>query len=154
MEIKNLLVHPAEQQDKKLSDFSDAFRQLLSELGKQNIPEPIISSINNDIDAIHAFSGSAGEMLKFFRKKQSTLLKKLEKELKIVPKNYYRNLWLALGMSAFGLPLGVALGISLGNIALLGLGLPIGLAIGIALGTSLDEKAKKEGRQLDWVVKY
>lgn len=57
-----------------------------------------------------------------------------------------------VGMSAFGLPLGAALGLMVDNMALLALGLPIGLAIGVALGTSLDMKAKKEGRQLDFNV--
>jgi hypothetical protein len=31
----------------------------------------------------------------------------------------------------------------------LSIGLPIGLGIGIAIGTSMDQKALKEGRQLD-----
>ncbi|MBK8045016.1 MAG: hypothetical protein IPK21_21620 [Haliscomenobacter sp.] len=56
---------------------------------------------------------------------------------------------MSLGMAAFGLPIGVAFGMSLGNIGLLGSGLPIGLAIGVALGSGLDKKAFKEGKQLD-----
>ena len=79
-------------------------------------------------------------------------MKKLEKEHKLVPKNYYRNLWLPLGMSAFGLPIGVAFGLLVDNIALLSIGLPIGLAIGVALGISLDQKAAKAGKQLDFEV--
>jgi hypothetical protein len=53
-------------------------------------------------------------------------------------------------MSAFGLPLGVAFGAALGNMAFLGIGLPIGMSIGIALGNGMDTKAKNEGRQLEW----
>jgi hypothetical protein len=56
-------------------------------------------------------------------------------------------------MTSFGLPLGVAFGISIGNIGLLGLGLPIGMAIGLAVGTSMDKKAAAEGRQLAFEVK-
>jgi hypothetical protein len=52
-------------------------------------------------------------------------------------------------MSIFGAPIGVALGISLGSMAFLGLGLPIGMIVGIAVGTNMDRKAKAEGRQLD-----
>lgn len=78
----------------------------------------------------------------------SSLLKLLEKELKLVPKDHYRTRWMVVGMSAFGLPFGVVFGTSLGNMAYLGLGLPIGMGIGIAIGASMDEKAKKEGRQL------
>jgi hypothetical protein len=153
MPINNLLLNPAFSQDKKLSDKATNFQQLISELNKKEIPEPIAKSINSDIDVLNGFSGSAREMLSLFRKKQASILKTLEKELKLVPKNHYRNLWLALGMSAFGLPLGVAFGISMGNLGLLGIGLPIGLGIGVALGTSLDKKAKAAGKQLDVEMK-
>jgi len=57
-----------------------------------------------------------------------------------------------LGMSSFGIPLGVAFGFSVGNLALLGIGIPIGMAIGIGFGTYLDKKAKEEGRQLQYKV--
>jgi hypothetical protein len=57
-------------------------------------------------------------------------------------------------MSAFGLPLGAAIGLSVENIGLLGIGLPIGMGIGFVFGSSLDQKALKEGRQLDFEVKY
>ena len=53
------------------------------------------------------------------------------------------------GMSAFGLPLGIVFGASMGNTGLLGIGLPIGMVIGIAVGASMDTKAAKEGRQLN-----
>jgi hypothetical protein len=36
--------------------------------------------------------------------------------------------------------------------ALLAIGIPFGLGIGVALGNSLDLKAKKERRQLDFVM--
>jgi hypothetical protein len=154
MPINNLLLNPAFSQDKKLSDKASNFQQLIDELNKKDIPEPIATSINSDIDALNGFSGSTREMLSLFRKKQASILKTLEKELKLVPKNHYRNLWLALGMSAFGIPLGVAFGISMGNLGLLGIGLPIGLGIGVALGTSLDKKAKDSGKQLDVEMKF
>jgi hypothetical protein len=57
-------------------------------------------------------------------------------------------------MSAIGLPLGVAFGVSVGNLGLLGLGLPIGMAIGIAIGTAMDKKALQEGRQLNVEIKH
>lgn len=57
------------------------------------------------------------------------------------------------GFTAFGLPIGVAFGLSLGNIGLLGLGLPIGMAIGFAIGSLLDKKAFTEGRQLNIEIK-
>jgi hypothetical protein len=82
------------------------------------------------------------------------IFKLVEKELKLVTKNHYRRLWMVLGMTIFGVLLGVAFGASLGNMAFLGLGLPIGMAIGIGVGTVMDKKAATEGRQLDVDLKY
>ena len=73
--------------------------------------------------------------------------------MKLVPKFYYRNLWMVLGMSAFGIPLGVAFSMSIKNMAFIGIGLPIGMAIGMIVGTNMDKKAFDEGRQLDVVLK-
>ena len=87
-------------------------------------------------------------------KKQTKIIKSLEKEFKIVTKNYYRKVWVALGMAAFGIPLGVVFGAILGNMAFLGIGLPIGMVIGIAVGSGLDKKALDENRQLDVELKY
>jgi hypothetical protein len=56
-------------------------------------------------------------------------------------------------MNAVGLPIGAALGISLNNIALLGIGLPIGMIYGYFVGKRLDKKAQTEGRQLDIELK-
>jgi hypothetical protein len=61
---------------------------------------------------------------------------------------------MAIGMSAFGIPLGVAFGTSLGNMGLLGIGIPIGMVIGMAIGSGMDKKAFEEGRQLDLEMKY
>lgn len=93
-------------------------------------------------------------MRKQIRKIQSGILKLIEKELKLVTKNHYRNTWLALGMAAFGIPLGVAFGTSLGNIAFIGIGLPNGLTVGIAVGTGMDKKAFEEGKQMDLEIKH
>jgi drug/metabolite transporter (DMT)-like permease len=88
------------------------------------------------------------------KKTQTQIIKLIEKKHKLVTKNHYRNTWLAIGMAVFGIPLGVAFGTSLGNMALLGIGLPIGMAIGMGVGTGMDKKALEEGRQLDLEIKY
>lgn len=87
------------------------------------------------------------------KKKENNILRYLEKKHKVVPIHYYRKLWLVLGMTSFGLPIGVAIGMSVGNIGLLGVGLPIGMAIGFAVGARLDKKALEEGRQLPLEIK-
>ena len=56
---------------------------------------------------------------------------------------------MAIGMVAFGLPMGVAFGAALGNMAFLAIGMPVGLAIGLAMGSGMDAKAAEEGRQLN-----
>lgn len=134
-----------ERQNKKRNCFSS----LISELRKRPLSEKEVEAINNEIKNINASTGTEKDFMKKLAKSQATILKVIEKESKLVVKNHYRNLWLVLGMSAFGIPIGVAFGISIGNLGLLGLGFPIGMGIGVAVGTSLDNKAAKEGRQLD-----
>ena len=129
------------------------FEKLLVELRKRELPVGLVVSINRDIEDLNSISGSGDELRKVIRKKQTRIIKLLEKELKLVPKNYYRNLWLVVGMAGFGIPIGVALGASQGNMANFGLGFPIGLAIGIAVGSGMDKKAFKEGRQIDLEIK-
>jgi len=139
--------------DDKLFKSYNQFVELLNELKKRELSEDLIKSVNLSVDKINSSTLKGKQLMKFIKKEQSSILKQIEKERKIVPKNYYRNLWLALGMSAFGLPIGVALGLSVGNIGLLAIGLPIGMAIGLAFGSSLDKKAFNEGRQLDIEIK-
>ena len=128
--------------------------ELLKELKKKQLPHKIIESVNQDIEEINSTSLTDNELRKLVKQKQTRIIKLVEKELKIVPKNYYRNLWLVVGMSAFGLPIGVVFGLSIGNMGLLALGLPIGMAIGIVVGSGMDKKASVEGRQLDVEIKY
>jgi hypothetical protein len=109
-----------------------------------------LQKINEIIGGINVFSGTDQELIKAIKAGQSIFIKLLEKELKIVPQNHYQMQWMVLGMSVFGLLLGVAFGAAMGNMGLLGIGLPIGMAIGIAVGKGMDTKAKNEGRQLDW----
>jgi len=149
MEILDLNKRPEMVQDKKLMKVYIQFDQLLSVLKKKDLPVDIITAINNDIEQLNAISDTEKTLRKKVSKAQRNLIHLLEKELKLVVKNHYRNLWLALGMSAFGVPLGVAFGAVLDNMGLLGIGLPIGMAIGMAIGTTMDKKAFEEGRQLD-----
>lgn len=132
----------------KLKQLYLKFDAMLTELRKRDLPESIVTSINNHIEELNLNSES-GVLIKMFKQKQSKILKLLEQKLKLVPKNYYRNIWMATGMAAFGLPIGVVFGTILGNIGLIGIGLPLGLVFGMALGAGMDKKAFEEGRQLD-----
>ena len=154
MEIKELKKRPSIDQNKKLISAYSQFDKLLNELKKKKLPEEIVKFINKGVEQINSVLVSEKELRKQIRKIQSGILKLIEKELKLVTKNHYRNTWLALGMAAFGIPLGVAFGMSLRNLAFLGIGLSIGLAIGIAVGTGMDKKAFEEGRQMDLEIKH
>ncbi|UJP65106.1 hypothetical protein [Mongoliitalea daihaiensis] len=129
------------------------FSELLKELKTRDLTENLISLINLSVDKINASTTESKQLKKLIKQEQNLILKQLEKEMKVVPINYYRNLWLVLGMTTFGLPMGVSIGLSLGNIGLLGIGLPIGMVIGMAVGSNIDKKALKEGRQLNFEVK-
>jgi len=154
MKIMELLQNSDIEKNVDRKDIYFQFEKLLIELRKRELPDGIVISINKDIEELNSTSVSGRELRKKIAKTQNRILNLLEKEVKLVTKNYYQKIWLALGIAAFGVPLGVVLGTSLGNMAFLGIGLPIGLAIGIALGSGMDKKALKEGRQLDIEIKY
>ncbi len=71
-----------------------------------------------------------------------------KKEYNLLPPRYYQNQWMAIGMTAFGLPFGLMFALTLDNMAFLGIGLPIGMSLGIAIGAEKDKKAKAQGLQL------
>ncbi|MGH2623714.1 MAG: hypothetical protein ACRDE7_08615 [Sphingobacterium sp.] len=140
--------------DTKFSNIYSQFGTLLDALAKINLDPLIIKSINQDVEELNQSTFAGNELRKLVKDKQTKILKHLEKEAQIVPQNYYRNLWLPLGMAAFGLPFGTAIGLSMGNMGLLAIGLPFGMTIGIIIGLNLDKKAFAEGRQLAIDIKH
>lgn len=150
MEMETLKNRPEITTDKKLSKKYGAFRSLLTEVGNRDIPTEVLSQINERIQRVNAFHGSLKEFKKVLRKEKSRIITILEKELKIVPKLHYQNTWMAIGMSAFGIPMGAAFGAALDNMAFLAIGIPIGMGVGIAIGAAMDQKAADEGRQLSF----
>lgn len=154
MEINELKKRDGIDSNKKLTDLYVQFGKLLSELRKRDLPDKVVHAINTNIDLIDLASGTEEELIKQLRKTQSDILRLIEKELKLVTKNHYRNIWLALGIAAFGVPLGVVFGLSLGNMGFMGIGIAIGIPVGLAIGTGLDKKAAEEGRQLDVEINH
>ena len=148
MDIGSLHKRPDLNQNEKLKKKFVQFEMLINELNKKELPADLVKSINDQINKVNGIQGSASAVKSQLRKSQSQVLKKVEKELKLVVKNHYRNMWLGVGM-AMGVAIGSAIGSGTGNMSMLALGLPLGMAIGIAYGTSLDKKAQEEGRQLD-----
>lgn len=150
MTLTPLTPRPSADENPKVAKATLNYQSLLDTIAKTTIPVDLSERINQMTDGLNGFIGPDPEWIKAAKASQSVILKTLEKELKIVSKTHYQNQWMMLGMTAFGLPMGVAFGAALGNMAFLGIGLPIGMALGIAVGTSMDTKAKNEGRQLEW----
>ncbi|AWV97883.1 hypothetical protein [Arcticibacterium luteifluviistationis] len=154
MKIKDLLKKPdLEEKSRELKQFIQ-FENLMEELNSRTLSEDTVQIINIEVDGINNSLESGKKLAKQIKTSLSKTINFLEKELKIVTKNHYRNLWLAIGVGAFGVPLGVAFGSVLGNMAFIGIGMPIGMAIGLAIGTQMDKKAAAQGNQLDLEVKF
>lgn len=149
MEIKHLRHREDSASNSKSSNSQIQFTELIGELNNKNLPDETVEIINKHIEELNSSLLSGRGFKRLLIKKQTQITKLLEKNHKLVTKNYYRNLWMVLGMSAIGLPFGA----SIGNMGLLGIGLPIGMVIGLALGSGMDKKASKEGRQLNIELK-
>ena len=149
MEILDIQKKSNIEQDPKLLGKYMKFERLLYEIKQKNIPSIIVDSINQIINDINSYIGSNKGLSKKLNKAQSKILNLIEKELKLVTINHYRNLWMALGIAMYGIPLGVLYGIIFENMAFIGIGLPIGLVVGMAIGMTMDKKARKNGNQLN-----
>ncbi|MDO6437821.1 hypothetical protein Q4534_10400 [Cyclobacterium sp. 1_MG-2023] len=147
MKINQLKSRPEINDNAKLLKVYTQFESLITELEGLSLPDNVVDTINESIEQLNMTSND--RLLKETKKEQSKIIKLIEKQLKIVTINHYRNTWMALGMVVFGLPLGLAFSTSLDNMAFIGIGLPIGMAIGLAVGTGMDKKAQEEGRQLN-----
>ena len=132
----------------KLSKASSNFKEMIVAIEEKSIPESQEKRINEIISGINDFKGPDDALVKTINAGKKGILQILEKELQIVPVGYYQTLWLALGMTIFGIPMGLVFGMALDNLAFLGIGLPIGMTIGIGIGNAKDAEALKQGRQL------
>ena len=138
----------------KASNSYEQLGKLLNALELKNLPTETVDFIEQEVEQLNSIVDIDKYFVKVIKEKENRVIKMVEKKHKIVPRNYYKKLWMILGMSAFGLPMGVAFGLIIGNLGMLGIGLPIGMAIGVGVGSIMDKKAFNEGRQLDFEVKY
>jgi hypothetical protein len=137
------------QDQKKLIKKYAKFQKLIDELRERELTPEVVATLNQKIETLNVISDTDKQLSSMLRKTQNAILNYLEKELKIVPKNHYRNLWMGLGMAVFGIPIGIALSAGINNYGMIGAGIAIGIGIGLALGTEMDRKAGVEGRQLN-----
>ena len=139
--------------DNKQNNNYIQFKEVLSELSKKELPDTTVVFINKSVEELNATLLLGKDLQKLIKKQQTNILKLVLKEHKIVPKNYYRKLWMLLGMSTFGIPIGLALGLSVNNMGLFASGLPIGMGLGIGVGALIDKKAFNDNRQLNIEIK-
>ncbi len=152
--ILTQLNRPDAATDVKLNNIYIQFNEVLKALGKRELPDTISDLINLEVAEINTTPLTGNDLRKLIKVKQTNILKLVEKQLKLVPKSHYLPIWTALGMAAFGLPLGLVFASAIDNMGLMSVGLPIGLAIGVGVGSMMDKKAAEEGRQLDVVIKH
>lgn len=123
--------------------FRDAAR-LLAALRRRGFPMDEVSPFVDEL-ARAAREADARSVRSVYAK----LLEHLEKRHGLVLPDHYQNQWMAIGMSALGLPLGAAFAFALDQTAFIGIGLPIGLALGVAFGSRKDREARAAGRVID-----
>lgn len=137
---------------KRLNKRFVRFLSLIDELQGLDLQDDIVSSINETIEKFNLFNHSKRSFSKQLRKAQNIILKILETKLNIVSANHYSNKYMAVGI-ALGVGIGSAIGASVKFMGQVGLWVPIGLAIGLYYGKKLDNKAKQEGRALNFEIK-
>ena len=123
------------------------FNSFVDELNNRSISENTINAINREIEEINSSTESGVGMKSLILKKFAVILKLLEKEHKLVPKNYYQNNNLLKDSVVFGVPIGVVIGLITKDMALISVGMVIAMAISFVRGRIMDKKALKEGRQ-------
>jgi hypothetical protein len=147
--MKKLIERKNLTENLKTAAIYNHFEILINLLEKRELPNEIVDFINNEIEHLNSTSETNKDFEKTIKVKENNILKLLVKNLKVVPKNYYRKLWLGQGISIIGLPIGLTIGLITRNMGLLAAGIPIGMGIGVTIGSRLDKKAFIEGRQLD-----
>lgn len=140
---------PAYKTNEELKQKFTEFKKLIIAIKKKEIPEEIINEINNEIKLINSFDGDEAALLKQYKSSLAGIISALESKLSIVPKGYYRNKWMAIGIALFGVVLGTVFGVVMNNMAFIALGIPLGVGLGLAIGRRKDKKAFDQGNQLD-----
>lgn len=123
------------------------FNSFVDELNNRSISENTINAINREVEEINSFTESGVGMKSLILKKLAVILKLLEKEHKLVPKNYYQNNNILKDSVVFGVPIGVVIGLITKDMALISVGMIIAMVISFVRGRIMDKKALKEGRQ-------
>lgn len=146
--LQKLSVHLSSGADQKQQKAYSRLVYLLDALQHRPLKPDSVVWINTQLQSLNDTAKTGKNLRKQLRCTRTTILTYLAKEEDLVPRGYYQHQWMMLGMTIFGLPIGVTLGLSLGNIGLMGIGLPLGMFMGMSVGASKDRKARESERQL------
>lgn len=149
------MVKPIERQNIQSNKITSGLYQHLNELlvaiDKIELTDETVDLINEQIISLNSISDSKKHFQQSLKVTGRNIIRLLEKRHRIVPINHYRKLWMILGMTSFAIPICITFGLSMKNFTLTAIGFPIGMVVGIAIGKKLDDKAFREGRQLNIV---
>lgn len=134
---------------KKIERKHQQFVDLISELNQKELTDDIVQEVNPLILQVNNLDEHEPKFKSCVNKQFNAIIKLIAAKLRLVPKKFYQQMWFPLGMAIFGIPVGLIISMLSSNYAFIGIGLPIGLAIGAFLGSKMDDKAEKEGRQLN-----
>lgn len=140
--------------NKKTIALYQQLQDLMMALDEEMLTAETIELIDQQIIGLNAIDETEKNFQQSIRNTERNIIKLLEKRHRLVPRNHYRKLWMILGMSSFGIPVGMIFGLSIKNLSLIGMGIPIGMVLGIGIGKRMDEQAFKEGRQLNFESKH
>jgi hypothetical protein len=137
-------------QNQKLAKAYSKFEGLREALNIKNLPESNIAEINEDIHRVNTFLGSEKELIKLLKKTYTAILAYVGKELNLVSKIHYQQLWMVYGMFAGILVSTISFNFFQTDFwSLQALGLPMGMLFGLLAGRNRDIKAKNDGLQLN-----
>lgn len=130
------------------------YSYLLDEIKEIQLPEPIIRSINRDIEQINYTSRSGGRLRRLIKQKINKVIKILNREVNVVPKRYYSGQWTLVGLLVLLVLNPVFILFDFSNQGYFGF-LTLLAALGCFFyGRSLDKKAEAEGRQLKTEITF
>lgn len=140
--------------NKNASALYQQLNDLVMAIDEKGLTEETVHLLNEQIIELNSIAESEKHFQQSLKTTGRNIIKLLEKRHSLVPRNHYRKLWMILGMASFGTPVWLTVGLSMKNFALMGIGFPIGMVVGIGIGKVLDDKAFREGRQLNIDSKF
>ena len=138
--------------DDKLAKAYRRLHKVLAIAETKPLSESTISKINEKVQELNASTKINGALYRLVNLTENEIITILEQDIDIVPVGHYSKKWTAVGITLYGIPFGIILGLLTHNMGLFAIGLPIGLGIGALIGRSKDAQAAAQGRQYDIAI--